>query len=85
MRRIWKIIVAKEEPYRSKNLTNYINENPQKTNAELKLGALYAKKNIRKGSEIYLDYPKDYNRFWLKKTNQSKKSKKSNKTQKKKE
>lgn len=88
MRRIWKIIVAKEEPYRSKNLTNYINEIPQKTNAELKLGALYAKKNIRKGSEIYLDYPKDYNRFWLKKTNQSKKSKKSkksNKTQKKKE
>jgi hypothetical protein len=26
MRRIWKIIVAKEEPYKSENLTNYINE-----------------------------------------------------------
>jgi hypothetical protein len=24
MRRIWKIIVAKEEPYKSENLTNYI-------------------------------------------------------------
>jgi hypothetical protein len=27
MRRIWKIIVAKEEPYKTENLTNYINEN----------------------------------------------------------
>jgi SET domain-containing protein len=28
--------------------------------------ALYAKKDIKKGSELLLDYPKDYNRFWLK-------------------
>ena len=66
MRRIWKILVAKEEPYRSKNLTNYINEIHGKANCELKLRALYAKKDIKKSDELLLDYPKDYNRFWLK-------------------
>jgi SET domain-containing protein len=66
MRRIWKILVAKEEPYKSKNLTNYINEIPGKANCELRLRALYAKKDIKKGEELLLDYPKDYNRFWLK-------------------
>lgn len=66
MRRIWKIIVAKEEPYRSRNLINYINEIPGKANSILKLGGLYAKKNIKKGQELLLDYPKDYNRFWIK-------------------
>jgi SET domain-containing protein len=66
MRRIWKILVAKEEPYKSNNLTNYINEIPGKSNCELKLRALYAKKDIRKGTELLLDYPKDYNRFWIK-------------------
>ena len=65
MRRIWKILVAKEEPYKSKNLTNYINEIPGKSNCELKLRALYTKKDIKKGDELLLDYPKDYNRFWL--------------------
>jgi SET domain-containing protein len=68
MRRIWKIIVAKEEPYKSKNLTNYINEIRGKSNCELKLRALYAKKDIKKGHELLLDYPEDYNRFWLNKT-----------------
>ena len=66
MRRIWKILVAKEEPYKSNNLTNYINEIPGKSNCELKLRALYAKKDIKKGTELLLDYPKDYNRFWIK-------------------
>ena len=66
MRRIWKILVAKEEPYLSKNLTNYINEVPGKTNCELKLRALYSTKDIKKGQELFLKYPKDYNRFWLK-------------------
>ena len=74
MRRIWKIIVAKEEPYKSENLTNYINENKSKTNCELKLRALYAKKNIKKGEELFLNYPFNYNRFWLK--NKTKKIKK---------
>lgn len=68
MRRIWKIIVAKEEPYKSRNLTNYINEIRGKSNCELKLKALYAKKDIKKGSELLLEYPEDYNRFWLKNT-----------------
>jgi SET domain-containing protein len=72
MRRIWKILVAKEEPYKSKNLTNYINEIHGKSNCELKLRALYAKKDIKKGEELLLDYPKDYNRFWLNKTKKNK-------------
>jgi SET domain-containing protein len=67
MRRIWKILVAKEEPYRSKNITNYINEVKGKSNCELRLRALYAKRDIKKGEELLLDYPKDYNRFWIKK------------------
>jgi len=66
MRRIWKILVAKKEPYKSKNITNYINEIRGKSNCELKMRALYAKKDIKKGEELLLDYPKDYNRFWLK-------------------
>lgn len=73
MRRIWKIIVAKEEPYKSKNLTNYINEIRGRANCELKLKALYAKKDIKKGSELLLDYPDDYNRFWLNNNNNTKK------------
>jgi SET domain-containing protein len=82
MRRIWKIIVAKEEPYKSRNLTNYINEIRGKANCELKLRALYAKKDIKKGTELLLEYPEDYNRFWLKnKTNKMKTNKmKINKT-----
>ena len=68
MRRVWKILVAKEQPYKSKNLTNFINEIPGKSNCELKMKALYSKKNIKKGEELLLDYPKDYNRFWLNKT-----------------
>jgi SET domain-containing protein len=67
MRRVWKILVAKEEPYKSKNLTNYINEVKGKSNCELRLRALYSKKDIKKGEELFLDYPKDYNRFWLRK------------------
>lgn len=80
MRRIWKIIVAKEEPYKTENLTNYINEIKGKSNCELKLRALYAKKDIKKGTELLLDYPLDYNRFWLK--NKTGKISKTNKTRK---
>lgn len=66
MKRINRIIVSKLEPFKSKNLTNYINEIPGKSNCELKLRALYSKKDIKKDHELLLDYPKDYNRFWLK-------------------
>ena len=76
MSRIWKIIVAKEEPYKSENLTNYINEIKGKSNCELKLRALYAKKDIKKDSELLLDYPLGYNRFWLKNKTKKNKTKK---------
>ena len=69
MRRIWKILVAKEEPYRSKNLTNFINETRRNPNCILKKRALYALKDIKKGNELTLRYPDDYNRFWLDKSN----------------
>jgi SET domain-containing protein len=76
MRRIWKILVAKEEPYKSKNITNYINEVKGKANCELRLRALYAKRDIKQGEELLLEYPKDYNRSWLKnKTRKTRKNK----------
>ena len=65
MKRINKIIVAKEEPFKSKNLTNYINET-KKPNCILKKRALYALNDIKDGEELTLKYPEDYNRFWLK-------------------
>jgi SET domain-containing protein len=64
MKRINRIIVAKEEPFKSKNLTNYINET-KKPNCILKKRALYANKDIKKDEELTLQYPEDYNRFWL--------------------
>ena len=64
MRRIWRIIVAKEEPYKSNNITNFINEDRENINVELKKRALYAKENIQKNTELLLNYPKDYNRTW---------------------
>ena len=61
MKRINRIIVAKMEPYKSKNLVNYINEsvNP---NCILKKRALYALTDIKKGKELTLLYPANYNR-----------------------
>jgi SET domain-containing protein len=64
MRRIWRILVSKEEPYKSINLTNYINENKNNVNVMLRLRALYACQDIKKDSELFLEYPKDYNRYW---------------------
>jgi SET domain-containing protein len=64
MRRLWRIIVAKEEPYKSKNITNFINEDRENSNVELKKRALYAKEDIQKNTELLLNYPKDYNRTW---------------------
>ena len=64
MRRIHKIIVAKEEPYKTQNLVNYINEGSA-PNCILKMRALYALKDIEENEELLLQYPKDYNRFWL--------------------
>lgn len=63
MRRIWKIIVAKEEPYKSNNIVNFINEGND-PNVILKKRGLYALKDINEGEELLLKYPKNYNRNW---------------------
>jgi SET domain-containing protein len=65
MRRIWKIIVAKEEPYLSNNIVNYINEDIQSPNCILKSRALYSIREIQQNEELFLKYPVDYNRYWL--------------------
>lgn len=62
MRRIWKIIVAKEEPFKSENLIHFINEGP--ANCILKKRALYALRDILIDEELLLKYPKDYLRNW---------------------
>jgi SET domain-containing protein len=64
MKRINRIIVAKNEPFLSSNLVNFINEslNP---NCVLKKRALYSLKNISKGDELTLLYPKDYCRNYI--------------------
>ena len=61
MKRINKIIVAKEEPYSTLNLINYINEciTP---NCVLKKRGLYAIHDIEANEELTLLYPKDYYR-----------------------
>jgi SET domain-containing protein len=63
-RRIWKIIVAKEEPFLTQNPVNYINEGIS-PNVYLKNKLLYAFKNIEIGEELLLKYPKDYNRDYI--------------------
>jgi hypothetical protein len=63
MRRIWRIIVAKEEPYKSQNIVNFINEG--EPNVILKKKALYALRNIEVDEEMLLKYPNDYKRDWL--------------------
>jgi SET domain-containing protein len=63
MRRVWKILVAKEEPYRSHNIINFINEG-QIPNVILKQRGLYALRDIPADEELLLQYPKDYNRTW---------------------
>ena len=65
MRRIGKFIVAKEEPYRSRNMVNFVNEIPGQSNSELRLRGLYSKRDLSPGEEILIDYPATYNRFWL--------------------
>jgi SET domain-containing protein len=68
MKRINRIIVAKIEPYKSRNLTNYINES-KNPNCILKKRALYTLNNIKKGEELTLQYPEDYNRNYTLKNN----------------
>ena len=63
MRRIWRILVAKEEPFRSQNVVNYINEGH--ANVILKKRSLYSLTEINPGEEFLLEYPKDYYREWV--------------------
>jgi hypothetical protein len=65
-KRAGKMIVAKEEPYLTMNVVNYINELPSGANAALEKEHLVASRLIREGEELSLKYPKDYNRYWLK-------------------
>jgi hypothetical protein len=51
MTRQQKILVAKEPPYLTKNITNYINEIPSVENARLERRALYAIKDITQGPQ----------------------------------
>jgi SET domain-containing protein len=64
MKRINRIIVAKEEPFLSTNLVNYINESLT-PNCILKKRALYAFLDIPKGTELTLLYPNDYSRNYV--------------------
>lgn len=66
MRRVWKILVAKEEPYKSQNPVNYINEGDP--NVVLKKRSLYAFRPISSGDEFLLQYPRDYLRNYIIKT-----------------
>ena len=63
MKRINKILVAKEAKYKNKNLVNYINES-KTPNCILKKRALYSLKDIKRNDELLLLYPDDYNRSY---------------------
>ena len=58
------VIVAKEEPYRSQNIANYINESKNK-NVMFFRGALWSRKNINAGDELFLTYPDNYPRDYV--------------------
>ena len=61
MKRLNKIIVAKEEPYKTANLVNYINECDE-PNCVLKKRALYTTRDVVCGEELCVKYPNDYKR-----------------------
>lgn len=61
MKRINCIIVAKEEPYRTENKVNYVNE-ANEPNCILKKKFLTALRDIDAGEELTLKYPDDYYR-----------------------
>lgn len=64
MKRLNRIIVAKEQPYLFTNLVNYINESIT-PNCILKKRALYSLIEIKEGEELTLLYPKDYCRNYI--------------------
>ena len=60
-RRCNQVVCGKEEPYRSTNLSHFMNESLS-PNVELRHGGAYALKDISPGDELFLKYPKDYPR-----------------------
>lgn len=61
MRRINRIIVAKEEPFKTKNIVNFMNESIE-PNCILTKRALYSLRDIEPNEELTIKYPRDYNR-----------------------
>lgn len=64
MMRIHRIIVAKNEPYLTNNIVNFMNESIT-PNCVLKKRALYSLVDIKEGEELTLLYPKNYNRNYV--------------------
>jgi len=61
MNRINKIIVAKESPYNTMNISHYMNESKD-PNIIFKKRAVYTLKDIKQGEECFLKYPFNYKR-----------------------
>ena len=64
MRRINKIIVGKDEPYKSQNLSSYMNESND-PNIIFKKRAVYTLRDIKKDEECLLKYPLNYKRDYF--------------------
>lgn len=64
MRPINKIIVAKEEPYINQNISHYMNESLT-PNIIFKKRAVYTLRDIKKGEECFLRYPRSYKRDYV--------------------
>lgn len=64
MMNIHRIIVAREPPYLTSNVSNYINDN-EEANVVLKKRQLFTCRDINAGEELFFRYPQDYHRDWL--------------------
>ena len=58
-----KILVGKDEPYRSENISHFMNEGPE--NVILTRRKIRTSKLIKQGEELFLTYPKNYPRTWI--------------------
>ena len=64
MKRINKILVAKDYPYNEKNISHFMNES-NNPNIIFKKKGVYTLKDIKKGEECLLKYPKHYKRDYV--------------------
>ena len=60
----WYYFVFKEEPYYSQNLIRYINEGSD-PNVKYQAKKVICAQDISKGTELLLQYPKNYNRTYI--------------------